>query len=144
MEPVTGIEPVINAWKALVLPLHQTDMASTVRFELTTNGLGNRYTIHCATSSGTSGRSRTRNLMGRNHLHYPLCYRRLEVHVGVEPTSRGFADLCLTVWLMYRGTDDRIRTYTQQFRRLLHFHCASSVWPQRRDLNPESILRRDR
>jgi hypothetical protein len=57
--------------------------------------------------------------VGRNHLHYPLCYRRLEARVRIELTNQCFAGTSLN-------------------------HLGSEPWwDDRREFNPSrAILRR--
>src|ERR1700686_2626496 len=53
----------------------------------------------------------------RKEIVFELSYR--EAPVGIEPTNRGFADLCLTTWLRRRGA-----------RNCLH-HATFSTHPER-------------
>ncbi len=53
--------------------------------------------------------------------------KELEARVGIEPTNRGFADLCLTTWLP-RPTSQQTKSP--------HGLGDDENWSGRRDLNP--------
>src|SRR5206468_8958235 len=51
-----------------------------------------------------------------------------EAPVGIEPTNRGFADLCLTTWLRRQGVKSHQNTRVSQPLALASAHCGNGVF----------------
>lgn len=90
MEPVTGVEPVLNAWKALVIPLDQTDVVVVPAerdcgLEQTPNVWERpRTLLH---RHGLDGENRTHICSLRRRVRHPLRYIEMASLIGVEPTT---------------------------------------------------------
>ena len=120
---VTGLEPVISAWKANVLPLHYTcktwercrraarllsgcvlrrknrsaGCISLPSASILRSGVHSKAGIVCRLWSGAGNGARTRHLcLGKAALYRMSYSRNMVPQSGVEPPTQGFSVPCST------------------------------------------------